>query len=479
MEFEKLKFVANIDQSSFEVLNSEFTKAKAYILYYGENKNKSRLSKETVEAAMPSLFNTPVVAEFVEKKEDFGTHGGKIIISDEGIEFVQTTRPYGLVPESACPRWEMVEDKEYLVADIILWSGRYAELEKTIMEFSNQSMEINVMEGSYLQAEQMYDITKFEFSALCLLGQSVEPCFEKAKVVAYGLDEFKQETDEMFKKYKEFAIVDESIEEEILEGATVQTEEFSAEVADEVQVESALEFSATYRQKRESLQNALDPKIEKDADGNVIYEEYMWVEDFDDTHVFVEKNIWTSNDHECKYGRFTYSFDNDSLVSTIGGEFEEMVLTWLTLEENQKLQDARDNFTLEINTLKEQISGFELTIGEKDNLISQLTEYKNKNEYEIAKFDIQNLIEEFEPTLVDNDEFKSLQDAVDHSFEKGELFMELDALEKELFAMVGRMKHKFNTKKQKKQNFSRVVVTEETVESNLGYFGSAEKYIKK
>lgn len=206
LKIDKLKFTAMIDKSTFEVLNSEFTKAKAYILYCGDNRNKSRLSKKTVEEALPTLYNIPVVAEYIEKKEDFGGHGGKIIISDEGVEFIQTTRPYGLVPESANPRWEMVEDKEYLVTDIILWSGRYPELEKTISEYSNQSMEINVFDGLWLKEEDIYDITKFEFSALCILGQSVEPCFEDAKIVTYGLDEFKQELDEMFKKYKEFSI---------------------------------------------------------------------------------------------------------------------------------------------------------------------------------------------------------------------------------------------------------------------------------
>ncbi len=49
-------------------------------------------------------------------------------------------------------------------------------------------------------------------------------------------------------------------------------------------------FSATYRQKREALSNALDSEIVKDGAGNVVSETYYWVDDFDDSYVFVERN---------------------------------------------------------------------------------------------------------------------------------------------------------------------------------------------
>ena len=41
------------------------------------------------------------------------------------------------------------------------------------------------------------------------------------------------------------------------------------------------------------------------------------------------------------------------------------------------------------------------------------------------------------------------------------------------------MKHKPNTNKQKKQNFSRVSIDTNISNTNDGLYGSAEKYIKK
>ena len=125
---------------------------------------------------------------------------------------------------------------------------------------------------------------------------------------------------------------------------------------------------ATYRQKRKALSNVLDPKIEKDSDGNITYEEYLYVEDFDDQYVYVEKCVWTPN-YECIYGRYTYTFNEETLEATITSEFEEMILTWLTLEENQKLQDERNNTIAEFKKLKSDFEDYKnnYTIPNEEN----------------------------------------------------------------------------------------------------------------
>jgi len=166
-----------------------------------------------------------------------------------------------------------------------------------------------------------------------------------------------------------------SIEELSIEELEEKLQEFSNE---ENKVAST--FSATYRQKRDALSNALDPKIERDEDGNLTYEEYLWVEDFDDTYVYVEKSIWTVSDHEQKYGRFTYIFDETTITASISGEFEEMLLVWLTLEENQKLQDERNTATLvseEFEALKSKVTEYETSIS---TLTEQFNSMKSENE---------------------------------------------------------------------------------------------------
>lgn len=203
-----VKIKASINKTEFKKLNDEFTLAKCYIMYVDENRNNNSIPKQAVEDALPSIYNTPVIGEFIEKKEDFGSHGGKIEIKDDEIKFIQTTVPYGVVPESCKPRWEILKDKngiekEYLTVDVILWTGRYSELEALVREDRPQSMEINVLDGQWSQ-DGVYMIEKFQFSALCILGSDVEPCFESSKIMAYSVDEFKSSLSELMKEYKKY-----------------------------------------------------------------------------------------------------------------------------------------------------------------------------------------------------------------------------------------------------------------------------------
>lgn len=134
--------------------------------------------------------------------------------------------------------------------------------------------------------------------------------------------------------------VDETIEEHV----EVPVEN-PAEPSDEPVVESESEFAAkfaTANQKRDALRNALDPVVVRDEDGKLISEISYWVVDFDDTYVFVERNLWTADNYECKFGRFAYAFDDAMKAASITGAFEEMVQMWLTLPESAKLEAERN-----------------------------------------------------------------------------------------------------------------------------------------
>jgi small-conductance mechanosensitive channel len=467
MEKERKLFTVLIDKKSFEVLNSEFTKAKCYIMYHGDNRNGNSMSKETVEAAIPSLYNIPVVGEFKEEVKDFGTHGGKIEISDEGIKYIETTKPFGLVPESCDPRWETVKEEdgtehEYLVADLILWSARYPELQATLDSYSNESMEIMVMDAD-VRKDGIYNIKQFQFSALCLLGKQTEPCFENSRIVAYAIEEFKNELNELMQSYTKFAC---DKDKEEMEKET----EPEAEADEETEEDFTQEFSATYRQKREALDNALDPIIVRDEKGNCISETYFWVHDFSDSHVMVERNIWTRNDSDRQYGRFTYSFNDEDLSAKITSEFEKMITeVWLTEAEYQIILDSRKQKDDEYSALK----------SENESLKSQNAElqvYKKANEFEQNKVEIDSLVETFELELSESSEFITLKENIKSAFEKNEILIDYDSLNKELFAMVGRKKFTVVPKKV----VSRVAIIPDKTDkkSDKAEFGAAEKWFK-
>jgi hypothetical protein len=214
----------------FEKINDEFTKCHCYIMALGKNRNFSYFTKDAVQNAIPTLFNIPVVAHIKTKADGTpytGAHDRQLIIDDDGVQLVDQTVPFGLVPESSNPVFEDVTESDgtiatYLTADIILWSGRYSIMDAKSDDpstYFNQSMEITINTYEPLAEDNNYtNITDFTFSALCLLGRDTEnpdynsePCFPSARVtpMQYNLnDNFKKEFSLMMNEFKKISVKD-------------------------------------------------------------------------------------------------------------------------------------------------------------------------------------------------------------------------------------------------------------------------------
>jgi outer membrane murein-binding lipoprotein Lpp len=207
-----IDFVSEKDK---KLLNNEFALVDILVCYAGKNRNRTKIDKEVIEKALPTLYGVPIVGEYITKDDgskDFGTHGGTIIIDDNGFKFEQTTKPYGFIPKDSVDNAEWVEiadkDKkhtirEYLkLKDCIVWEERYEELKTLITEKRNQSMEISILDGDYTD-DGYFDIRSFNFSAVCILGSDVEPCFESACIGRFELDSFKADYSNMLAKYED------------------------------------------------------------------------------------------------------------------------------------------------------------------------------------------------------------------------------------------------------------------------------------
>lgn len=210
----------NVQIEDIKKVNSLFSQCKIKVLYTGLNRNNAYIAEETVEEAASTIFNTPIIGEYNKGTENFGGHGGKIDVSGNKPEYVETTMPYGVVPESATLYWEEVEDsngnlKKYFIVDGgYLWTDRYPEVSDLLKHEYNQSMEIKIVEGKFsnIDGKKIHVIEKFVFTGFCILGINketdpnghVEPCFEDASIVAYSLinDEFKNDFNKMVSELK-------------------------------------------------------------------------------------------------------------------------------------------------------------------------------------------------------------------------------------------------------------------------------------
>lgn len=175
------------------------SKCEVKVLYLGENRNRSFISKETAMEMAQTLPGTPIVGYYSEKKEDFGDHGEQMIIDGDGIQFNCLTKPYGFVPTDTKVWFKEFEDtddfgnkvlREYLMCEGYLWTEQYEEAKKVINEGRPHSMELdeNTLKGHWStdnnRGIEFFIINDAIFSKLCILGEDVEPCFEGSSVTS-------------------------------------------------------------------------------------------------------------------------------------------------------------------------------------------------------------------------------------------------------------------------------------------------------
>lgn len=386
--------------AKYESINETVSKVKCYIQYANKNRNGSYMSKESIEKAITSLYGVPVVGEYKKSKEDFGDHGGKIIIDSDGIEYIQTTVPFGFVPlepEFANVAWEEIEDedgetREYLVADAYLWRKRYPEVETVFENGVNQSMEIDINEYEWSEELNAWDLKDFSYSALCLLGLDVEPAFESASVKSYSLnkEDFKTEFSLMMKEIKESFQIEEVKENEELIIEQPIVEEFEKELEEEIitieenldenvdteQEKSKDDFSdkserqfAKFELSFSDIENKIYNMInEIDEDGWMNYD--YWICEMYPSHAVIR------NYEEQKYYKLPYTINEDESVMI--GEKIEVFSTWLTQEEKDSLESMQSEFT--IMKEKEQLEiEAQLNI-QKDEIFEKYDELLLENE---------------------------------------------------------------------------------------------------
>ena len=207
--------------SDYEIVNPEFARVKVYVCYAGKNRNMSSIDEQVLEKMSQSIYGVPMVAEYDKEHNCFKGHGGKIEITDEGIDFVETTVPYGFVDPKTPVFYEEVTELDgitkhnYLCCYAYLWYKRYPEVESVLKNQDNkkigQSMEIQV--DSYEIDEDGYCVIKDGyFSALAMLG--VEPCFESASVTSKFSKETSSIWEEMINSFKKFSAEDEVEDDE-------------------------------------------------------------------------------------------------------------------------------------------------------------------------------------------------------------------------------------------------------------------------
>ena len=209
--------VATIDSPEFINLqpldiNPLMSKCEIKVLYIGENRNHSFITKDVATEMSKTLRGAPIVGYYKEENQDFRDHGDQIIIDEKGIQFKCLTKPYGFVSPDAEVWFQKFEDtddfgnkivREYLMTTGFLWTGQFEEAKLAIEQGRPHSMELDkdTLDGYWSEnvntKMELFIVNDAIFSKLCILG---EPCFEGSSVTAPNVSTNFSKVDDNFKQ---------------------------------------------------------------------------------------------------------------------------------------------------------------------------------------------------------------------------------------------------------------------------------------
>ena len=437
-------------------INNEFTLCKCYAFGLGKNRNYSHISKENMERCKSTLSYAPVVGHLMEKYDKDGNvigryFGGHDYTITEDWELKPLTVPYGVVVADSF-QYEMVNEykdnheREYLTCDVILWTGRYPELLEAVYDettYFNESAELNVEEYRPLEDDSNYvDITDFTFSALCILGKSedaqyhTEPCFIESKIqpkqfsvctdeFAEAMNEMKEKLSFCLKNQSSTTVTDVTMEVDIDKnnGGSTMAEEIKNEVVDEVTetvVEETLEETV-----KNTVEDVAEEVVEETTD--------------ETTEEIVDETV---EEHK----------EDTPTEEVVEEATEETVV-----------EESNEDYSVLYSELKEKYDALE-------NEVVSLREYKQTKESEERKCAEDALFADYEETIGETEEFKSLK-------EKASEFS-LDALKKECLCIVGMYSMTNKTKETNKSDSLKFSLEPEVSEYEP-YGGLMKKYLGK
>lgn len=196
--------------ATFETIENDETQEGLYpvkfkVCHTGVNRNKSRISKENMEAALPSLHYRPVLADITtlsDGTKDFTSHAMEW---DEDGNITYIEKPIGVFtnPESYHLEYDKDKDRDYVIADAVIYE-EYSPDAIEIIERKNGtkvSCELSISELSYDAKEKVLDLKKFHFNGVTCLGVNPiteEPIEEGMEGSRLDISDFAEEKNSLF-----------------------------------------------------------------------------------------------------------------------------------------------------------------------------------------------------------------------------------------------------------------------------------------
>ncbi len=508
--------------NAYEAEDTRFLKVKIWLMHTGENLNGSYFDKSVVEAAIPTLANTPILAyieDNSDNEKDFSDHRMVLVKEDGQYKVKYIGQAIGTIPETNNAKFELRlcddgVEREFLTVEGIVWQ----KWDDPIDIFNRdvvkaQSMEIHSDYKGEWKDDKLFHFTEFKFYGACALGKDVLPAMKNASIEAqFSFDNMFEEIQKRMEQFKTFnfessppseddyitsqeggntmekvleLLAKYSLTIDDLKSNEIDHEQFSIEeLESKIQEvfkteEVDTDFALTYGQLRDELRAELYK--EKTVDSWGYHYSRYWFVDFDD-----EKVIAEDGEDSYRLVGFKYSKDGDSVKIDFASKNRVTV--------SYPWSESANDTVFEIAS-KERLD-YELKVKEKE-VESKFAETNKDTDF--AKF--QEQYSALESEVKELREFKQNKLTAERKESEDALFAQfsaqlteeemkdvkenaaqftLEEIELKLFALVGKKTAKFTTAKAKTKDTVKIDLDVNNVhpKNDKPYSHLIEKYSK-
>lgn len=437
------------DNTTDEKQSGNLEKVKIVVMHEGGNGNKTHLGDEAIADAEPTLKNVPILA-YIKRDEDgeaidFDQHNiiTKFVPNDSGGHDVvryYLERPIGVIPESNNYRIEEIDGVNHVVVDGYIWKSYSNEGYGLITETGEKgvSMEISVEEGSKDLKTGLYNITKYSYLGVTVLGDDMPPAMgDTCKLTTYSqqsdeyqfaLKQINEEIQKMEKEATNMTVnqpvqnnpVQEPVQNQEPDTSTatepVQTEPTATEPVNDPAPQQA-NFSLSVDNIREGVRKVLN--------GITTEKKYSWsnetyeVQNYWLRTIIPSENIAVVEDEINNYTYYgvPFSLNGDEVVLDLENK-QEYIQTWrkkdtgtnntLVFSDNGE-EDKAKLVEAQFTKMNDTIAKLEGQVKEQDTELEGLRTFKLNKDQEALANEVNTVVMQFSSCL-EEDEYKEVRD---------------------------------------------------------------------